>query len=69
MVKIAKKLSRDKTSDVACMVCGDKSSEEHNEIILCDGCTVGAHMRCLGLKRVPEGDWWCSACVTKLRNK
>ena len=67
--KLDKKLNKDKMGDVACVTCGDKSSEEHNEIILCDGCTVGAHMRCLGLRRVPEGDWWCSLCVAKLRHK
>ena len=64
-VKIAKKWDKNKIGDVACVTCGDKSSEEHNEIILCDGCTVGAHMKCLGFRKVPDGDWWCSACMTK----
>lgn len=46
-----------------CQAClrGDCS----NKMLLCDGCDGGYHLFCLEppLKAVPEGDWYCEACV------
>ena len=62
-VRLASKLKAgDKGEDVACLVCGGKTSVAPNMIILCDGCPCGAHVKCLGLKTVPKGDWFCKAC-------
>ena len=41
--------------DVACLACGDPESSAQNHIVLCDGCPCGAHVRCLGLRAVPQG--------------
>ena len=47
--------------DVACQVCG--SGDDAATMLLCDGCETGAaHMSCLGLSKVPDGDWFCPAC-------
>ena len=63
-VKIAKQLKPGASGgDVACLVCGGRDSEPSNEVILCDGCPCGAHMKCLKLRAVPAGDWFCSACL------
>ena len=32
-------------------------------LLLCDGCSNVAHPQCLGLKEVPDGDWFCPKCV------
>jgi hypothetical protein len=34
-------------------------------VLLCEGCDAEAHLSCLGLRRVPKKDWYCSACVHK----
>ena len=62
-VRLASKLKTgDKGEDVACLVCGRKDSVAPNMIVLCDGCPCGAHVKCLGLRTVPKGDWFCRAC-------
>ena len=61
-VKLAKKLGTG--SDVACLTCGRTESKSPNEIVLCDACDCGVHVRCLGLTAVPEGSWFCSRCRT-----
>ena len=68
-VRLASKLKAgDKGEDVACLVCGGKTSVAPNMIILCDGCPCGAHVKCLGLKTVPKGDWFCKACRHRTTN-
>ncbi|KAE8691806.1 putative 20G-Fe(II) oxidoreductase [Hibiscus syriacus] len=32
------------------------------ELILCDQCPSSFHKNCLGLKTVPDGDWFCPSC-------
>lgn len=34
-------------------------------MLLCDGCDVGYHIHCLAppLEDIPDGDWFCHACV------
>jgi hypothetical protein len=55
------------------MVLGEKELTDSRlpppQILLCDGDDCGAewHMFCLDppLEEVPEGDWYCPACVAK----
>ncbi|KAL6341095.1 hypothetical protein AAG906_032210 [Vitis piasezkii] len=52
-----------------------KSNERHHEndhicsvchyggdLVLCDHCPSSFHKSCLGLKTLPEGDWFCPSC-------
>ncbi|KAF7210168.1 bromodomain adjacent to zinc finger domain protein 2A isoform X1 [Nothobranchius furzeri] len=50
---------------VTCQVCRKGDDDEH--LLLCDSCDRGCHMYCLKPKitQVPEGDWFCPACVAK----
>ena len=48
------------TSDTTCMVCGLTS--DPFIVLLCDGCDNEAHLACVGLSHVPEGEWFCSSC-------
>lgn len=66
-VSLAKEKSAEEGSvtagrDVACLSCGERESSAPNPIVLCDGCSRGAHVQCLGLRAVPRGRWFCSAC-------
>ena len=38
--------------------------DQHDRILLCDGCENECHMHCLDppLAEVPVGDWFCPAC-------
>jgi hypothetical protein len=49
--------------DTACELCGD--TEDAANMLLCDGCDRGYHMRCMGWKRkrAPKGDWYCEECA------
>ncbi|KAM2614134.1 hypothetical protein TB2_028790 [Malus domestica] len=44
-------------NDYICIVC-----HIGGDLILCDQCPSSFHKKCLGLKAVPEGDWFCSSC-------
>ncbi|KAE8735618.1 putative 20G-Fe(II) oxidoreductase [Hibiscus syriacus] len=46
----------DKNDDI-CSVC-----QYGGELILCDQCPSSFHKNCLGLKTVPDGDWFCPSC-------
>ncbi|CAK8568371.1 unnamed protein product [Lathyrus sativus] len=48
-------------NDVVCLVCG-----LGGDIILCDRCPSSFHLGCLGLDRVPDGDWFCPTCCCKI---
>ena len=50
----------DTMSDTSCMVCGLTS--DPFIVLLCDGCDNEAHLACVGLSHVPDGDWFCSSC-------
>jgi hypothetical protein len=49
--------------DLPCEVCHHPSGAA--TMLVCDGCWQGYHMECLRppLKRVPDGDWFCSECI------
>ncbi|XP_028249800.1 bromodomain adjacent to zinc finger domain protein 2B-like isoform X2 [Parambassis ranga] len=50
---------------VHCQLCEKGDNEEL--LLLCDGCDKGCHTYCHKPKitTVPDGDWFCPACVTK----
>ncbi|CAN7037511.1 unnamed protein product [Brassica rapa subsp. trilocularis] len=56
----------DRYGDVACEKCG--SGERGDELLLCDICDRGFHMRCLRpiVVRVPIGQWLCVDCSDPL---
>ena len=44
---------------VGCQLCG--GMDQPSKTLLCDakGCTQECHLACLGLTKVPDGDWFC----------
>ncbi|KAL2336979.1 hypothetical protein Fmac_011425 [Flemingia macrophylla] len=44
-------------NDSICSVC-----HYGGELILCDKCPSAFHKTCLGLKEIPDGDWFCPSC-------
>uniref|UniRef100_A0A673CVY1 Bromodomain adjacent to zinc finger domain 2B n=1 Tax=Sphaeramia orbicularis TaxID=375764 RepID=A0A673CVY1_9TELE len=50
---------------VQCQLCQKGDNEEM--LLLCDGCDKGCHMYCHKprITAVPDGDWFCPACVMK----
>ncbi|XP_038900524.1 uncharacterized protein LOC120087720 isoform X2 [Benincasa hispida] len=44
-------------NDYICSICHFGGT-----LILCDHCPSSFHQSCLGLKDVPEGDWFCPSC-------
>lgn len=47
-------------SDLPCSICG--SPDDWSKLLICSGCDCGFHTYCIGLKRVPSGDWKCALC-------
>lgn len=67
MTEILKKaayavVEREDYGDVSCEQCG--SGERAEELLLCDKCDKGYHMKCLRpiVVRVPIGSWICFNC-------
>ncbi|KAL3645774.1 hypothetical protein CASFOL_010954 [Castilleja foliolosa] len=56
-----RKASDDKTNDDMCCVC-----HYGGELVLCDQCPASFHTQCLGLKEVPDGDWFCPSCCCRI---
>ena len=55
---------------MTCDICKvNYDNEEGDELLLCDDCNNGFHLNCLEpkLSRVPEGNWFCPDCVSKLQ--
>lgn len=52
-----------KEQDVHCYICGMLGL-----VACCDRCPKVAHLECLGVKDLPEGDWLCPICIEKLSN-
>uniref|UniRef100_A0A8C5PTC2 Bromodomain adjacent to zinc finger domain 2B n=1 Tax=Leptobrachium leishanense TaxID=445787 RepID=A0A8C5PTC2_9ANUR len=50
---------------VYCQICRKGDNEEL--LLLCDGCDKGCHTYCHKPKitAIPEGDWFCPACIAK----
>ncbi|XAR60744.1 Histone acetyltransferase [Bertholletia excelsa] len=44
-------------NDYICSIC-----HFGGELLLCDRCPSSFHTSCLGLKDVPDGDWFCPSC-------
>ncbi|XP_054805322.1 probable Histone-lysine N-methyltransferase ATXR5 isoform X2 [Prosopis cineraria] len=60
-------VERDDYSDVLCDQCG--SGERPDELLLCDKCDKGFHMKCVRpiVVRVPIGSWLCPKCSGEKR--
>ena len=51
--------------DQACSICEatyEQGPTEESCMLICDDCEEGFHVRCVGLKKVPRGEWRCPAC-------
>nr|GMD23842.1 uncharacterized protein LOC109182566 [Ipomoea batatas] len=48
-------------NDYICSICHDGG-----ELILCDRCPSAFHTGCLGLKELPDGDWFCPLCCCRI---
>ncbi|XP_062383254.1 bromodomain adjacent to zinc finger domain protein 2B-like isoform X3 [Sardina pilchardus] len=50
---------------VYCQIC--RKGDNDDLLLLCDGCDKGCHTYCHKPKifNIPEGDWYCPACITK----
>ena len=46
-----------------CMICAGAS--DPHLVLLCDNCPNEAHLGCVGLKYIPEGQWFCPACTSE----
>eukprot|EP00890_Picochlorum_soloecismus_P004033 jgi/Picsp_1/4630/NSC_02000-R1_protein jade-1 len=57
--------------DAPCSVCGDESSTDMNEMLICEGpgCSTVVHQDCYGVSRIPDGEWLCDACEAGLSPK
>ncbi|KAM3739421.1 hypothetical protein ACB098_08G023000 [Castanea mollissima] len=51
-------------NDYICTVC-----HYGGELILCDQCPSAFHKICIGLKDVPDGDWFCPSCCCGICGK
>ena len=51
----------DDTISEACCVC--KSAQDGEVMLLCDKCDQPAHLGCVGVDTVPEGNWFCPSCT------
>ncbi|XP_015088248.1 uncharacterized protein LOC107031410 isoform X1 [Solanum pennellii] len=54
---LLKKRSHWGTNDYVCSVC-----HYGGELLLCDECPSSFHTGCLGLKEIPDGEWFCPSC-------
>ena len=54
----------DDTVSEACCVC--KFAEDGEVMLLCDKCDQPAHLGCVGVDAVPEGDWFCPSCTAAM---
>ena len=49
-----------------CAVCNSPESYEDNLIVICSQCELAVHANCYGIGVIPEGDWLCEPCTTRL---
>ncbi|CAL8466932.1 g6468 [Coccomyxa elongata] len=43
-----------------CGICMDGG-----DLLCCDGCPTAVHPFCIGLEEIPDGEWFCEACVAR----
>jgi len=55
------KANYEANNDTFCSIC-----DLGGDIVLCDQCPSAFHLSCLGLDRVPDGDWFCPTCCCKI---
>lgn len=57
-------VEREDYSDLMCEQCG--SGDKPEELLLCDKCDKGFHMKCVRpiVVRVPIGSWFCPKCTS-----
>ena len=48
--------------DEPCCICG--KFDDAARTLLCDGCDLPFHMRCVGVLVLPDNDWFCNECNT-----
>jgi len=46
--------------DIICVKC--HKGDHEDQLMLCDGCNKAYHAYCVGLKKVPDGDFYCKDC-------
>ena len=46
-------------SGETCEICHEGHSEKSNQMLLCDHCNKGFHIKCIRLPRVPKGSFFC----------
>ncbi|XP_047955487.1 uncharacterized protein LOC125201428 isoform X2 [Salvia hispanica] len=59
-----KAAQHNRKSDDICSVC-----HYGGDLLLCDLCPSSFHTQCVGLKEVPEGDWFCPSCCCQICNR
>lgn len=47
----------------------DKSEEEEDTFICCEGCETWFRLDSLSIDEIPEGDWFCAPCIPKTQSK
>lgn len=55
--------NRSEDEEDACRVCG--SAEGEDDMLLCDCCDYAFHTYCVGLDKVPRGQWFCDTCFAR----
>lgn len=52
--------------DLVCQVCFDGMCGDHNQIHICDACTLAVHQHCYGVLHQPAAHepWLCDVCAT-----
>ncbi|KPM06081.1 protein AF-10-like protein [Sarcoptes scabiei] len=56
--------SNEKEMIGGCVVCGQDEGYLDNVLIYCDGegCGIGVHEACYGIKLIPKNEWFCRPC-------
>ena len=56
----------DELAEQKCEICGEK--EPVSRIVICDHCALAYHLECVGLDRIPMGNWYCDLCYLMLED-